>query len=240
MVLNTLVPSLLISAPLGASPMRPQALTIHNGFAEACVKSVKHALQCAKYSGADPQLTLLALQATPIDAKLPSLPSSCTNTSLGPPFLPKSVTLTQQPSKFMNRLTPTLTPTDHRLINTANLLHPCMWVSQLPCTIPFARFGSPLQWYAYYIRTATRYAPGMVLFTTAQDNTHMNAVSSPLTLFQVPQQPHHRFLPSLHNQHSICLLHPQHLQLQSHRPQLSPPCQLSQRSPLHLCLQHPV
>ena len=43
-----------------------------NGFAEACVKSVKHALQCAKYSGADPQLALLALQATPIDAKLPS------------------------------------------------------------------------------------------------------------------------------------------------------------------------
>ena len=41
-----------------------------NGFAEACVKSMKHALQCAKYSGADSQLTLLALWATPIDAKL--------------------------------------------------------------------------------------------------------------------------------------------------------------------------
>ena len=36
------------------------------------MKSVKHALQCTKYSGTDPQLTLLALQATPIDAKLPS------------------------------------------------------------------------------------------------------------------------------------------------------------------------
>ena len=33
-------------------------------------QSVKHALQRAKYSGADPQLTLLALQATPIDTKL--------------------------------------------------------------------------------------------------------------------------------------------------------------------------
>ena len=32
-----------------------------NGFAEAYVQSVKHALQCAKYSGTDPQLTLLAL-----------------------------------------------------------------------------------------------------------------------------------------------------------------------------------
>ena len=50
------------------SPHYPQS----NGFAEACVKSVKHALQCAKYSSADLQLMLLALQATPIDAKFPS------------------------------------------------------------------------------------------------------------------------------------------------------------------------
>ena len=40
-----------------------------NRFAKACIKSVKHALQWAKYSGADPQLTLLALWATPIDTK---------------------------------------------------------------------------------------------------------------------------------------------------------------------------
>ena len=43
-----------------------------NGFAEACVKSVKHALQCTKYSSSNPQLTLLALWATPIDIKPPS------------------------------------------------------------------------------------------------------------------------------------------------------------------------
>ena len=43
-----------------------------NGFAEACVKSVKHLLQCTKYSSANPQLTLLVLQATLINAKLPS------------------------------------------------------------------------------------------------------------------------------------------------------------------------
>ena len=43
-----------------------------NGFAEACIKSVKHALQWAKYSGANPQLALLALWATPINTKLPS------------------------------------------------------------------------------------------------------------------------------------------------------------------------
>ena len=43
-----------------------------NGFAEACVKSAKHALQWAKYSGADPHLALLALRAMPINSKLPS------------------------------------------------------------------------------------------------------------------------------------------------------------------------
>ena len=43
-----------------------------NGFAEAWIKSVKHALQWAKYSSANPHLDLLALRATPIDTKLPS------------------------------------------------------------------------------------------------------------------------------------------------------------------------
>ena len=33
---------------------------------------MKHSLQCTKYSGTDPHLALLVLQATPIDAKLPS------------------------------------------------------------------------------------------------------------------------------------------------------------------------
>ena len=51
-----------------SSPHYPQS----NGFSKACVKSIKHALQRAKYSGADPHLALLALWATPIDTKLPS------------------------------------------------------------------------------------------------------------------------------------------------------------------------
>ena len=60
-----------------SSPHYPQS----NGFAEACVKSVKHVLQCAKYSSANLQLALLVLQATPINAKLPSPAGSCTNAS---------------------------------------------------------------------------------------------------------------------------------------------------------------
>ena len=51
-----------------SSPHYPQS----HGFTEACVKSAKHALQWAKYSGADPHLALLALRATPINSKLPS------------------------------------------------------------------------------------------------------------------------------------------------------------------------
>ena len=51
-----------------SSPHYPQS----NGFAKAHIKSVKHALQWAKYSSADPQLALLALWATPINTKLPS------------------------------------------------------------------------------------------------------------------------------------------------------------------------
>ena len=43
-----------------------------NGFTEACIKSIKYALQRAKYSSANPHLTLLVLQTTPIDTKLPS------------------------------------------------------------------------------------------------------------------------------------------------------------------------
>ena len=43
-----------------------------NGFTESCIKSVKHPLQWAKCSSANPQLTLLALWATPIDTNLPS------------------------------------------------------------------------------------------------------------------------------------------------------------------------
>ena len=95
--------------------------------------------------------------------------------------------------------------------------------------------------------TATKYTPAMVWSTATWDDTFVNTVSSQLKLFQTPQQPHCRLLPdltslhhSLHNWHNLCQLHPQHLWLWSHRPQLSPPCQLSQRLPLHPCLWHPM
>ena len=70
-----------------------------NRFAEACVKLVKHALQHAKYSSAGPQLSPWHSelhQLMPISHRLLSF---CTNARLGPPFLPKSTTLTLQPSQ---------------------------------------------------------------------------------------------------------------------------------------------
>ena len=51
-----------------SSPHYPQS----NGFAESCVKIVKHTLQHAKYSGRNPGIVLQHLKATPVDAKLPS------------------------------------------------------------------------------------------------------------------------------------------------------------------------
>ena len=174
--------------------------------------------------------------------------SSCTNTRLGPPFLPEYTTLTQQPSRFINELMPALMPPSHRQTNDANPLHPCMLASLLQCTTPSIRSGSLPLWYVSCQKTATKCTPVMAWSTAAWDDTYLNAVSSPLTLPQMSQQPHCRLLPdltflhhclhppSLHNCHSLCLLHPQCLLLQNHRHQLSPKLPLC----LCLCLQHPA
>ena len=123
--------------------------------------------------------------------------SSCTDARLGPPFLPEFTTLIQQPSRFMNKLTPALMPPSHRQINDANPLHPCMPASPLQCMTPSVSSGSLSLWYVSCQKTATKCAPVMAWSTAAQDNTFMNAVSSPLTLPQLSQQPHHRLLPDL-------------------------------------------
>ena len=51
-----------------SSPRNPRS----NGQAEAAVKIIKGLLNCAKYSGEDPYLALLAYRSTPIDAHLRS------------------------------------------------------------------------------------------------------------------------------------------------------------------------
>ena len=51
-----------------SSPQYPES----NGFAESCVKIVKHTLQHAKYSGTNLRIALQHLKAMPANAKLPS------------------------------------------------------------------------------------------------------------------------------------------------------------------------
>ena len=65
-----------------------------------CVKSMKHALQCTKYSSAlTHSLPFWHSELHPLMASSHHPLSSCTNARLGPPFLPEFATLTQQPSR---------------------------------------------------------------------------------------------------------------------------------------------
>ena len=112
-----------------------------NRFAKACVKFAKHALQGAKYSGANPHLALVALQAMPIDENSCLQQNCCTNTDSEQPFLPRYATVTQQPCKSMSRLTHAPKLSNHRLINAAKHLPPCMLVNQLQHTTLFKSFG---------------------------------------------------------------------------------------------------
>ena len=218
-----------------------------NGFAEACVKSVKHALQCAKCNGANLQLTLLELRATPINANLLSpaellyqwqlrttIPAKIQNTDPAALQVHEQIAtcsnaFKSQADKWCKSLAPLYAGQPIAMYDT---LHKIWIPTTVVCILP---------------STATKYTPAMVWSTATWDDTFVNTVSSQLKLFQTPQQPHCRLLPdltslhhSLHNWHNLCQLHPQHLWLWSHRPQLSPPCQLSQRLPLHPCLWHPM
>ena len=94
----------------------------------------------------------------------PSMPSShhllrtCTNPRFRPPFLPESATLTQQSSRFMNKLMPTWMPPSHRQTNDANLLHPYMPASPLWHMTPSIRSGCLPLWYVSCQKTATKCA----------------------------------------------------------------------------------
>ena len=140
------------------------------------------------------------------------------------------------PLDFVNELMPNPMPPSHRQTNKVNLLHPCMPASLLWCITPPKRSGSLPLWYMSCWKMATKCTPVMAWSTTAWDDTFVNAVSSPLTLPQLSQQPHQRLLPDLtllhhclhpsglHNCCSLHQLNPQCLQLQNHRHQLSQSC----------------
>ena len=250
MALSMWVQNLLSSAPLGVSHMRPQACTTCNQMDLPRHVSDVWSMHSDMLSTAVPthSLPFWCSKLHPLMPSSHHLLSSCTDARFGPPFLPEFATQTQQPTKFVNMLMLTLMPPSHRQTNDANPLHPCMPASLLWCMTPSTRSGSLPLWKVSCQKTATKCAPTMAWSTAAWNYTFVNAVSNPLTLPPMSQQPHYRLLPdpaflqqclhppSLHNCHSIQLLHLQWLQLQNHRHQLS----LKSPLCLCLCLQHPI
>ena len=209
-----------------------------NGFAEACVKSVKHALQHAKYSSADPQLApFWCSELHPLMPSSHHLLSYCTNARLGPPFLPEFATLIWQPSRFMGTnwcLFWCLQVTGRQTMQIS--LHPCMLASLLWCTTPSIRSGFLSLWYASCQKTATKCTPVIAWSTSATwDDTfcehsvkptdttsdcHISHTAGSCQTCAFLQ--HCLHLPSLHNCCSPHLLHLQCMWLPDHRNWLSP------------------
>ena len=151
-----------------------------NWFAEACIKSIKHTLQQAKYSGADPQLVLLALWATPIDSKLPSPAELLYQCQLRTTILAKIHNNDPSAIQVCEQIN-TCSEAAKSQADKCSLCH-CMLVNQLQCTTPSEGFGFLLLWYMSYCRTAIKYAPAVVPHTAACGDTSMNAVSKWSTL----------------------------------------------------------
>ena len=228
------------------SPHYPQL----NGLTKACVKSVKHALQCAKYSSADLQLVLLVLLATPINAKLPSpaellyqhqlrttIPAKICNTDPAALQVHEQIgacseAFKSQVDKHCKSLKPLYA---HQPAVMYDTLHK-IWI---PATVVHML---PKDSYQVCTSDGTAYCHMRWHLHKCSVKPIDNVPDTIRAIPQAPVRPHISeqglHLSSLHNQHNLCLLHPQCLQLPRHRPQLFPPHQLSQRSPLHLHLQH--
>ena len=230
-----------------SSPHYPQS----NGFAEACVKSIKHALQWAK---------LQQCQST-----------SCLTSTL-------SYTHRHQTSISSRAVVPMLTQNN---LSSQDMqqwpishTHPwadwhTLWICQgtgwqilqilvpLYAGQPVAKydtlqgFGFPLLWYVSSHGTAIKYAPAMVPHTATCRGTSVNAASRQSTLSPVAQLPHCRLwqdptfsgttcITHLHHACSPLLLHLQHWQPRWNRLQLFLPCQLFRRMPQHQSLWHPM
>ena len=179
--------------------------------------------------------------------------SSCTNASLGSPFLPKSANtdpaapqvckqidtcsnaFKAQVDKHCKSLAPLYAGQPVAMYDT---LHKIWIPATVVCILPKG---------SYQVHTSY----GTIYHCMRQTPVWMQCQAH-LTLSQIPQQPHCRLLPDLtslcHSLHPLglhspcypCLLYLQCQWLWSHRPQLFLPCQLSQRLPLHLCLQYPA
>ena len=189
----------LSSALLGVSHMRPQALTTCNWM------DLQRYVWNLWNMFSNTLSTVVLTHSSPfwLSKLYPSMPSShhlqssCTNATLGLPFLPEFTTPIWRPSRSLNELMPTLMPPSHWQRNDANRLHPCVPASLLWCMTPSIGPGSLPLWYMSCQKTATKYTPVMAWSTAIRDKTFLNAVSSLLTLPQMSHQPHQRLLPDL-------------------------------------------
>ena len=161
-----------------SSPHYPQS----NGFTKACIKSIEHALQWAKYSGANPHLALLALRATPIDTKLPPPAELLYQCQLRTTILAKISNSDPSAIQVHEQIDTCSELLNHRPTNAAKHLHHCMLVNQLQCMTPSERFGSLLLWYMSYHGTAIKYIPAMFPHSATHRDTLVNAVSKQSTL----------------------------------------------------------
>ena len=163
-----------------------------NGFAEACVKSVKHALQWAKYSSANPHLALLALWATPINTKLPSPAELLYQCQLRTTILAKIHNSDPSAPQVCEQIDACTESAKVQADKCSKTLAPLYAGQPVATYDTLQKFGFLLLWYASYHGTAIRYASAMVPHTAVHGDTSVNEVSKQPTLPQVAQLPHCR------------------------------------------------
>ena len=134
-----------------SSPHYPQS----NGFAESCVKIVKHTLQHAKCSDKNPRIALQHLKATPVDAKLPS-PSQVLYNNKIHTMVPSMIHNTDPAAlQFKSTLRIELSMPSPMMISTPSSLHHSLLVSTWPHLTPWGKYGYLLKKFVSSLRTAT-------------------------------------------------------------------------------------
>ena len=220
-----------------------------NGFAKACVKSVKHVLQQAKYSGADPHLALLALWATPINSKLlspaellyqcwPILAKICNSDPSAMQVHEQIDTCSKAVKSQADKCSKTLAPLyAGQPVATYDTLRKIWVPATVICILPQSSYlvctsnGSTYCHTWRHLRECSVKAANTVPSGTTAT---LQALSSHCFLAAQPASPH------LHHACSPHLLHLQCWQARWNRLQMSLPCQLFRRMPWHQSLWHPM
>ena len=128
---------------------------------------MKHELQCAKYSGANLQLALLASQATPIDTKLPppaELLYQCQLRTTIPTKIHNTDCTALQVCKQIATHFDTFKSQADKHYKSLALLYAGQSVAMYDT---LHKIWTPTMVVVSYPRTATRYKPVMVLSITA-------------------------------------------------------------------------